>query len=267
MAGLFGVAESSITSNARIKRYPSAVVLQVANDNIFRDSGFEPRTRLYSVSAKGKAENPERSLQSSRSRAKAAIRDIALCNRFSHFFTWTLSKDQIDRYDVNLISRKVQTFLKNAVHRKGFQYVLVPEYHKDGAIHFHGLCNLGDIRIERATDARTKLPLSTNRGQPIFNMLDWKLGFSTCIPIDENYERICNYLTKYLTKDSEKILGKWYLASRNLIKRPEIDLISGGIDYDSFIEENPLLPIVPLYRDVAMAIMQQPLDMKEGEAI
>ena len=98
-------------------------------------------------------------------------------------------------------------------------------------------------------------------------MLDWKLGFSTCIPIDENYERTCNYLTKYLTKDSEKILGKWYLASRNLIKRPEIDLISGGIDYDSFIEENPLLPIVPLYRDVAMAIMQQPLDMKEGEVI
>ena len=159
MSGLFGVAESSITSNARVKRYPAAVVLQVANDNIFRDAGFEPRTRLYSVSAKGKAENPERSLQSSRSRAKAAVRDIALCNHFAYFFTWTLSKDRIDRYDVNLISRKVQTFLKNAVQRKGFQYVLVPEYHKDGAIHFHGLCNLGDIRIERATDARTKLPL------------------------------------------------------------------------------------------------------------
>ena len=106
MAGLFGVAESSITSNARIKRYPSAVVLQVANDNIFRDAGFEPRTRLYSVSAKGKAENPERSLQSSRSRAKAAIRDIALCNRFSHFFTWTLSKDQIDRYVIRHPGRR-----------------------------------------------------------------------------------------------------------------------------------------------------------------
>lgn len=267
MAGLFGIAESSITSNARVKRYPSAAVLQVANESIFRDAGFEPRTRLYSVSAKGEAANPERSLQSSRSRAKAAVRDITLCNRFEYFFTWTLSKNQIDRYDVSLISRRVQTFLKNDVHRKDFQYVLVPEYHKDGAIHFHGLCNLGNIRIERAADARTRLPLSTNRGQPIFNMLDWKLGFSTCIPIDENYERTCNYLTKYLTKDSEKILGKWYLASRNLIKKPKIDLIYGGVDYDSFTKENPLLPIVPLYRDVAMAIMQQPLDMKEGDVI
>ena len=267
MTGFLGVAESSITSNARVKRYPTAVVLQVANDSIFRDAGFEPRTRLYSVSAKGEAENPERSLMSSRARAKAAVRDIALCNRFEYFLTWTLSKGEINRYDAELVGRKIQTFLKNASYRKDFQYVLVAERHKDGAIHFHGLCNLGSVRIVRAVNPKTKLPLSTNHGQPIFNMLDWKLGFSTCIPIDENYERTCNYLTKYLTKDTEKILGKWYLASRNLIKKPEIDLISGGIDYNSFIEENPDVPVVPLYRDISMAIMQRPLEVKEGEDI
>ena len=267
LSGLLGVSESVITSNARVKRYPSVAVLQVANDDIFRDVGYEARTRLYSVASKGNAEDPERSMQSSRSRAKAAVRDIALCNHFTYFFTWTLSKDQIDRYDVALIKKKLLDFLKNLSRRRGFQYILVAERHKDGAIHFHGLCNLGSVRIARAVNPKTNLPLSTNRGQPIFNMLDWKLGFSTCIPIDENYERTCNYLTKYITKDTDKILGKWYLSSRNLIKKPEIDLISGGIDYDSFVAENPDAPVVPLYRDVSMAIMQQALDPKEGDAI
>ena len=267
LSGLLGVSESVITSNARVKRYPSVAVLQVANDDIFRDAGYEARTRLYSVASKGNAEDPERSVQSSRSRAKAAVRDIALCNHFTYFFTWTLSKDQIDRYDVALVKKKLLDFLKNLSRRKGFQYILVAERHKDGAIHFHGLCNLGSVRIARAVNPKTGLPLSTNRGQPIFNMLDWKLGFSTCIPIDENYERTCNYLTKYITKDTDKILGKWYLSSRNLIKKPEIDLISGGIDYDSFVAENPDAPVVPLYRDVSMAIMQQALDPKEGDAI
>ena len=51
-------------------------------------------------------------------------------------------------------------------------------------------------------------------------MLDWKWGFSTCVPIDQQYERTVNYITKYITKNTSKIFGKWYLASRNVIKFP-----------------------------------------------
>ena len=94
-------------------------------------------------------------------------------------------------------------------------------------------------------------------GRPILNMTDWKLGFSTCIPIDENYERTCNYLTKYISKGTDKILGKWYLSSRNLVKRPDITVIDGGVDYNGFLRDNPELPVIPVYRDVCMAVMQQ----------
>lgn len=247
-----------ITSNARIKEYPHSVVLQVANSPIFRAPGYEPRERSYDVPPKGKAEDPERSKMQSRARAKAAIRDIALCNSFTHFFTWTLDGSVVDRYDAKTVSRKVQHFLKNASYRKGFQYVCVPELHKDGAIHFHGLCTLGKVNVQRAANPYTGTPLSTDSGQPIYNMKDWTLGYSTCILIDENYERTCNYITKYITKDAEKIFGKWYLSSRSITKKPNIEIISGGMDYDEFIEENPQLPIVPLYRDVRMAILQQP---------
>lgn len=256
---LFGNSLADISSNARVKEYPSATVLQVANAAIFRSPGFEPRTRTYDVPPKGKAKDPERALASSRARAKSAIRDIALCNSFDYFFTWTLSQEIVDRYDPDAVGKKVRNFLKNASYRKGFSYVCVPELHQDGAIHFHGLCKLGKVAVCRATNSRTGSELSTDRGQPIYNMLDWTLGFSTCIPLDENYERTCNYVTKYISKGSKKILGKWYFSSRDLVKRPEIEIISGGMDYNRFLEDNPSLPVVPLYRDIRMAIMQQPL--------
>lgn len=246
-----------ITSNARIKDYPCMSVMQVANASIFRAPGYEPQRRAYDVPPKGMASDPERAKDCSRARARTAIRDIALCNQFQYFFTWTLSSDYVNRYDAVAVSKKVQIFLKNASYRKQFSYICVPEYHKDGAIHFHGLCNLGDVAIRRAVDPYRGTPLSTTRGQPIFNMTAWTLGYSTCIPLDENYEAACNYITKYLSKGTDKILGKWYLSSRNLVKRPEISIIDGGLDYECFVADNPAAPVVPVFRDICMVIVQQ----------
>ena len=256
---LLHVTLADISSNARVKEYPSQLVLQVANAFIFREKGWEGQKRPYDVPSKGKAKDPERALVVSRARAKAAVRDIALCNEFSYFFTWTLSPDRIDRYDADKVGKAVQNFLKNASYRKGFSYLCVPELHKDGAIHLHGFCNLGGVKIERATNPHTGAALLTERGQPIYNMIDWSLGHSTCIPIDENYERTCNYLAKYFTKDSRKIFGKWYLSSRNLTKHPPTSIIAGGMDYDAFVEENPQLPAIPLYADIRMVCQQQTL--------
>lgn len=248
-AGCRSIAE--ISTNARLKVYPSLTVLQVANDTIFRESGWEEAKRSFSVPKKGEGKNPERSLLSSMHRAKAAVRDIALCNHFEYFFTGTLSPEKVDRYDSEEVYKKVSSFLKNASYRKGFQYVIVPELHTDGAIHFHGMCNLGTLSIQRAVSPKGT-QLTTERGQPIFNLLDWKLGFSECVRIDENYARTCNYLTKYITKDCKKIFGKWYLSSRNLQKKPEKILLD-CMDYDAFLVENDDAPIIPIYRDVYIA--------------
>lgn len=249
---LMGAVLTDISSNARVKVYPGTDVLQVSNAPIFRAPGWEPQKRLYDVPPKGNGKDPERAAAVSRARARAAVRDLALCNHFTFFFTWTLDGSLINRYDIDEVKRRVTTFLKNKTHRNDFSYVIVPEFHKDGAIHFHGLCNLGSLRLERAVNPHTGQPLSTDKGQPIFNMPDWTLGFSTCIPIDENYERACNYIVKYLNKDSQKIFGKWYLSSRSLVKRPDILLVNGGMDFQSFVDEHPQCPIIPLYGDVCM---------------
>ena len=111
------------------------------------------------------------------------------------------------------------------------------------------------MKLARAVNPHTNQELSTNRDQPIYNLLDWKLGFSTCIPIDENYQRTCNYITKYITKDSQKIFGKWYLSSRNIQKRPELVLLD-NIDYDSFVASNRDAFQIPIYRDIRICQKQ-----------
>lgn len=251
--------QSDITSNARIKSYPTLTVLQVSNAPIFRQPGWESQKRTYDVPPKGNAKNPELSRESASARARAAVRDIALCNKFAYFFTFTLSPEKIDRYDQVEVYRVLKNFLKNTSYRKGFSYVLVPELHKDGAIHCHGLCNLGEVKIEPAFDPKTGRMLFTERGQQIYNMCDWKVGFSTCIQIDSGYEKACSYLVKYITKDSEKIFGKWYLSSRNLVKRPQIDIISGGMDYDQVKDEHPDLQAIQIYKDVNILSVSFPL--------
>ncbi len=243
-----------ISSNARIKFYPTHSLLQVVNAPIFRKEGYEKRERKYSVPPKGKALNPVRSLESSRIRARAAIRDIALCNEFTHFFTLTLSPEEIDRYDIAEIERRVKNFLRNISQRKEFRYLLVPEFHQDGAVHFHGLCILGSVRLVRAIDPHSNAPISTQNRQAVYNCPEWTLGFSTFIPLDECRERVANYICKYLSKGETKIFGKWYWASRDLVKHPEKALVAGGIDYHSFLAANPELQQFPLYQDVCMVV-------------
>lgn len=255
-----------ITSNARIKSYPSFDTLQVANESIFRAKGYEEQTphRGYLVPSKGNAKDPERSMESSRSRARAAMRDIALCNSFQYFFTWTLDPALIDRYDVEVVKSKVTNFLKNKARRNQFSYLCVAERHKDGAIHFHGLCNLGTVKLKRAVNKHSGAEMVARSGQPIYNMEDWKLGYSTCIPVDENYERTCNYLMKYISKGAEKIFGKWYFSSRDLRKRPDVSLVY-GMDYTAFSEEYPDLPEIPVYRDIKLLSMKLEHFVSDGK--
>lgn len=244
------VPHADVVTNARIKRYLVKDVLQVANDTIFPTGDYEitgrtdHKKRSYEVSAPGKAQDPARSLEESKRRAKSKVRDIALCNRFQYMFTWTLDPELIDRYDPEQVYSKVRSFLSNATQRKGFRYVCIPEYHalKDGesrpALHLHGLCIPGDVQL-----APSILPSGDQRkdkhGRPIFNMVDWSWGFSTCVPLDSDYEKAVNYITKYITKCDSKIFGKWYLSSRSLKKAPDIVPLE-PMDFNTFRDEQKL---------------------------
>lgn len=225
-------------TNARLKAYLFKETMQVANSDIFRrspyyedENGNSPG-RPYDVPSKGNGKDAARSLSESQRRAKTAVQDIALCNRFTHMFTWTLSPDLIDRYDRKEVYRKVRAFLSNATQRKQFRYVCIPELHKDGAIHFHGLCSLGDVEITQSYTKSGNIRRD-KAGRRVYNMTAWMWGFSTCVELDEHYEKAVNYVCKYITKSDSKVFGKWYLSSRSLKKKPDIFPLE-PVSYDEY---------------------------------
>lgn len=167
--------------------------------------------------------NLERSLK----RAKERIFDIAYINDFKYFFTLTLNKEKINRYDVKGFMKKLRSWLNNKKQKYYFDYILVPEYHKDGAIHVHGL--LTDTNMPMIDSGKR-----TSKGQVIYNCPDWKYGFTTFIPVykavNDSNIKLAHYITKYMTKDVHKIFGKFYWSSKGLKREVDVQLFNS--DYD-----------------------------------
>ena len=271
----------TIRHNCRIKTYPdgSRTVL-VADRAIFREPGWElasdraagaERQRraweaeMQRRDAEGfdvgelsayqlmrhedaEAERRADSLARAQRRAKAAVRDLAMCSGFRWFVTLTLSPEEIDRHDVAEITRRLNHWCDNHVRRNGLAYVLVPERHKDGAIHFHGLFN-GAVLTEPEAVGRAAYagqgpaPLppmlavdSGHRdsgGHRIYNLPAWDLGFTTAVQLYGERRQavayVCKYIGKQMTADGTpgKVGGRWYYSGGNL-RRPEVSFADLG---------------------------------------
>ena len=176
------------------------------------------------------------------------IYDLAFQNEWSYFMTITIDPEQFDRQDVKEVYKKLSAWLRNQVSRKGLKYLLIPEQHKNGGIHAHALIN-DCFKLEhsgrylysgKAYKAETlqKKGIDINLLKPVYNVPEWKYGFSTAIPVDGNPARLACYITKYITKDCKKIFGKYYLSSRNLNRDTEISLCNSE-KFDE-LKNNPL---------------------------
>jgi hypothetical protein len=199
---------NDIGCNGRIKRFPDgSFELLVCDRPIFGLSGWEeinPRKKSGKRGNKATDESIERSVR----RARQQIRDYALCSDFDLFVTLTLDKKKIDRYDMCAIVKRLNVWLDNNVRRRGLKYILVPERHKDGAIHFHGFFNDVLSRVDSGH--------KDNARHTIYNLPNWTLGFSTAIELYGEYSHAVNYVCKYVGKSAEKIGGRWYYSGGNL---------------------------------------------------
>ena len=195
-----------------------------------------------------KKKKPDKAINSpndkSRRRAKTAVTDIAMCNRFDYMFTWTLDPKKVDRKDPSAVYRYVRAALSNMSARKGFKYIAIPEYHrlkpgeKQPGIHIHGLCMLGTVRIKPSMKRGKQR--TDKKGRPIFNMVDWPYGWSTVVKLDGDYLKAVSYVAKYITKQRDKIFGKYYLSSRDLKKTPDIYPLDGTVDYQEYRDPDKL---------------------------
>lgn len=159
-------------------------------------------------------------------RAKDKIFEIASANDWSYMVTLTLDKDKIDRYSPDEVQKVVCKWFDNKVQRNGFKYLVVPEFHKDGAIHFHGLCNdvlsfnfSGTYKIagkkapvKESTLKKYGYSVDSPEVKKVYNIKDFPYGFTTALPLDNNVMAVSLYMTKYITKDLQKIFGSYYMA-------------------------------------------------------
>lgn len=156
------------------------------------------------------------------SRVRNRIFEIAINNNFTHFITITLDEKKIDRYDGNLISKKLRKVFNNYKNKidKNFAYVLVPEYHKDKALHFHGLLRLTTKNKDlRSLGIDKKTGHKVYRSKWLFN----SFGSNRLVAFPpSNTTFVAKYITKYITKDlTDRPLNRSYYASLNL-KRNEV---------------------------------------------
>ena len=185
--------------------------------------------------------DPVGDLLRSQRRAKGKVFDLIVCNEFDCFATLTLNGDLIDRRDYDVIMKKLNNYLDNRVRRKGLYYLGVPELHKRGGFHFHFLCNAAALNlidsgtvscaghkrpIKVSTANRLHIPMQDRR--IVYNVADWKIGFSTAIMTYGSPLAVGNYIGKYITK-GEKVGGRWYYSGGDL-ERPILRY--DNIDFD-----------------------------------
>ncbi len=227
-----GKVQAEIFHNQRIKEYPGFIEVMTCSRPLFREPGWEfhdkwdgeRRAKKKEDGSSSDVENVQRAVR----RAKINLRDLALCNEMKYFVTVTIDQMQIDRYDINAIVKRLNVWCSNRVQRDGFAYILVPELHRDGAIHFHGFINDALPLVDSGTislpgSKKPKRPRSEAQrsewlrsgGHIVYNIPDWNFGFTTAIELYGDPVSAVMYCCKYIGKQkegevSQKIGGRWF---------------------------------------------------------
>lgn len=149
-------------------------------------------------------------------RAKNKIYDIARCNYWDWFVTFTFSSDYVDRYDYSKCKNKISKWFNN-LRSKGvcpdMKYLVVPEQHKDGAWHFHGLFANCDNLCFNDSGKRDR------RGRIIYNVGRYKWGFTTATRVSDTKKAsgyLCKYISKELVAATKGMKRYWYSQNCDL---------------------------------------------------
>lgn len=133
-------------------------------------------------------------------RSKNRFLEYALNHTWQWFSTVTISPDKHNRYSVDVIPQHAR-WMRNQRRRVGsLEYALVPELHKDGAIHFHALLSgLPDGEMTAALDHQCEQRIQG--GRPVFNWTaaEAAWGWTTATAIGHSAAAV-RYMVKYMTK-------------------------------------------------------------------
>lgn len=178
-------------------------------------NGFVPPNNKENENINDKIKNKQKdedNIHRSVRRSRTIISDYVLANDFDLFVTFTFDPKKVDRYNMAHVYTKMQRWLWRTQRETDgdFRYVIVPERHKDGALHFHAL--LGGY-----TGTLKKTNVIQNN-KFVYNVSSFKSGFTNAQYIDPNdKQKTTAYLCKYITKDMALVASRRrYWCSKNL---------------------------------------------------
>lgn len=190
---------------------------------------------------KGSAGNTKK-LSNSISRTRSKVFELAECNTWELFVTFTLNPQKYERHDLKKFIKDLSHFIRNYKASKGtdIKYLLIPEQHQDGAWHMHGF--LKGLPIDHLTPFRKsdripkKIRTRLEKGIPVFTWTTYveRFGFAD-IEVIENPEAVSKYITKYITED----LG-----------RAVCDLNAHMYYCSKGLQKAELLLVAPMYREL-----------------
>ena len=197
--------------------------------DIFRDLNVDDDGRDY--------------VSQNNSRAYFKVLEYGTCNDWTHFVTLTIDPSKYDRYNAQQeVVKKITGYFgyfKNNI-CPDFRYLLVPELHEDGAVHFHGLVYAPDKVFPMKF---FKYDKNTHKSIYHSEWFDERVGRNQFIKIDEESEYCTYYITKYIQKSIEKICCHRYYCSQGLngYKVVKNDLFMSGLLKD-FVKAQNLSP-------------------------
>lgn len=208
----------------KVTVYPEHVVVyeprQVFTKNNPKRKSTPPNNSNYFQQKRTQETAQERSLR----RTKKAVRDYVLCNEFQLFATFTFGSE---RSDMDRCRSRMANWLKRqAKLSSNLQYLIVPELHKSGDLHFHAVIKGFEGTVHQAVDEETSTPKRNKKGRFMYNLPSFRAGFTDVKKIDRkegSLTAIANYLTKYITKNMPVFPNKnRYWASHGLKIPPVI---------------------------------------------
>lgn len=234
--------------NVRIKTYPDGHKQYFWSENpIFRlDEDNDPSELVESVKRRRHLTQLRREIRSfdrvedveadnesffrfrnNVSRSMNEIYDIARSNKFNWFINLTLDGKKVNRYDYGSCVDAIKKFT-DRLRKLGCRWLIVPEQHKDGAYHFHGLVQ-GDLPL--TLSGKTCYNKDAKRRIPIYNLANYEFGFTDVTQV-MHPAKTASYIAKYLTKQIAVPKGKkCYWASKSLA-RPTVEYVDATDDSD-----------------------------------
>lgn len=218
-----------LPNQAILKNY-GGVFYKVTHFKSLRVSGVE-------VGNRGKSEKNsvnDQKLTNNISRARSTVFELATCNPWKFWCTFTLDKEKYDRTNISKFRKDFSQYIRDLSkkHKTKINYLLVPELHKDGVSwHMHGFMdNLPESELRKFT-LTEKLPnilrKKIKNGDSVWDWTGYRkrFGFND-LELVRNQEACSKYITKYLSKnmssDVKDLGAHLYYCSIGLKRAEEI---------------------------------------------